>query len=281
MALRKINEQPPASPESSQRTEYLSDGFGKKIIVILVGVLLVYLTLYVGTLMRNNVKKYHFIGQSDQMERTITINGTGKVNGVNDIAVTTIGYTVVNKDVSVAQAENKKVMDAVFAELKKLGIEDKDLQSNYTIYPEYTYTQDRGQELRGYRVTNNVTVKIRDLEKITSVLSLPAQFGANEVSGLSFTIDDVEALRSQAREKALVDAKEKAYELARSLGVSLGEVVSYNEYANGGEPPYYPVYGRGGMMDMQKEAAPAQIASGSQDVSMEVSITYTIFPKYR
>jgi len=245
--------------------------FGKKILITLLGVLLVYLIVFVGTLMRNNLKKFVYIGQADQMERSITVNGFGKANGSNDIAMTTIGHSVVDKDVSKAQAEAKKVVDGVMNELQKMGIADKDLQTNYSIYPEYNYTQDKGQELRGYRVNYSLSVKIRDLSKITAVLSLPGKYGATEVNGLTFTIDDPENLKMEARDKALADAAMKAKKLAQALGVRLVEVISYGEYEGG---PDYPVYGF--KEGMGGGAAFDAAAPGSKDVTMNVNITYKV-----
>ena len=249
--------------------------FGKKVFMTLLGVLIVYLTFYVGTLMRNNIKKYDTIGQADIMERSITITGTAKVTGNNDIAITTIGYSNLDSDVGKAQAENKKVMDQVFAELKQIGISEKDLQTNYSINPEYDYTQ-KGTTFKGYRINNNLTVKIRDLSKISAVLSLAGKYGANQVGGLSFTIDDTENLKTEARSKALIDAKRKALVLADSLGVRLGEVISYADYENQPMPVYdyyaKSAYGMGG----GGGSAPAEVAGGTRDIVMNVSVTYKL-----
>ena len=249
--------------------------FGKKILMTIVGILLVNFIFYFGILIRNNAKKYNFIGMADKQERTITVNGLGKVSGNNDIAMTTIGYSNTDKDVAKAQAANKKVMDAVYAELKKMGVEDKDLQSSYTIYPDYNYTQDRGQELKGYRVSNSLTVKIRDLNKISDILGLAGKYGATEISGLSFTIDDPENLKAQARDKALADLKVKAARLANSLGVRLGGIVFYNEYEGGDYQPkmmYAEATGIGGGMG----GGPAVVSGGSKDVTMNVNVTFEV-----
>lgn len=256
--------------------------FGKTLIKTLFGILLVYLVLYVGTLINLNIKKYTFVGQADTMERTITVTGYGKATGQNDIAVTSIGYSNVDADVLKAQTDNKKVMDAVMSDLTKLGVADKDLQTNYSIYPEYNYTQDKGQEFKGYRVNNQITIKIRDLSKIPSVLALPGKYGATTVSGLNFTVDDTNNLKTLARNKALVDAKERALSLANALGVVVTAVVSYNEYETGNNYPL-PV-----MMDSKvlglgaggPSAAPEVVAGGSQDVNMQVNVTYKIMPKW-
>lgn len=251
------------------------NGYAKKIMLTLVGVLLVYAVFYLGTAIRNNLKKYNYIGMADKMERTITVNGFGKVTGNNDIAVTSIGYSDTDKDVAKAQADNKKVMDKVMSALLALGIDQKDLQTDYRIYPDYKYTQDKGQELIGYRVSQTITIKIRDLSKINAVLSLPGEYGATEVGGLSFTIDDPENLKEQAKDKALTDAKTKAQKLAGDLGIRLGKVVSYNDY--GGPAPYeYKVYAgaAGGMGG----GGPDVVAPGTNDITMNVSIVYEILP---
>lgn len=252
------------------------NGFAKKFMLTLAGVLLVYGIFYTGTLIRNNLKKFEYIGKADRMERTVMVNGYGKVTGRNDIAVTSIGYSNVNKDVAKAQADNKAVMDKVVADLQKIGIADKDMQTNYTIYPEYNYTQEKGQELKGYRVTNTITVKIRNLAKISDILSLAGKYGATEVSGLSFTIDDPENLKAEARDKALADAKTRVARLAQTLGVRLGGVVAYNEYEGGTD--YYPR-----ALDMMSAeggggGAPEVVAGGSKDVIMNISVTYAIGP---
>ena len=108
--------------------------FGKKILMTIVGILLVNFIFYFGILIRNNAKKYNFIGRADKQERTITVNGLGKVSGNNDIAMTTIGYSNTDKDVAKAQADNKKVMDQVFADLKKLGLWDDVMVNDLKYY---------------------------------------------------------------------------------------------------------------------------------------------------
>jgi len=254
--------------------------FVKKIMLTLIGVLLVYVIFYFGTVIRNNIRQYVFIGKADQMERTITVNGYGKVTGNNDIAVTTIGYSNTDKDVAKAQADNKKVMDQVFADLKGMGIAEKDMTTDYSIYPDYNYTQDKGQMLNGYKVTNSITIKIRDLSKISDVLSLAGKYGATEVSGLSFTIDDPENLKALARDKALADAKAKAVHLAQTLGVQVTAVVSYSEY-EGSPTNYYAVDSTMKSLAASAEGgggAPAAVSAGSKDEIMNVAVTYEIAP---
>lgn len=242
---------------------------------VFVGLLLVFIIFFVGTVARNNLKKYHFIGKADRMQNTITVNGDGKVTATPNVAVTELGLVTEKTDVSSAQKENTEKMNKLIAEVKKLGIKDEDIQtSNYSIYPKYDYT-DGKSSISGYTVNQSATLKIRDLSKISTVLSKVGEVGINTVSSLNFTIDDPENLRAAARDKALINAKEKALDLAKNLGVKLVRVVSYNEYTP--TDTYPRLYaGAEGMGGAGASAPTPNIQTGSTDVRMSVSVIYEI-----
>lgn len=248
--------------------------FGKKLIWVLLGILLVYIIVFFGTMIRNNLQKYYYIGKADKAERMITIDGQGKVIAKPDIAVTTMGMISEAKTVAEAQAKNTTVMNKLISKLKELGVEEKDIQTtNYYIYPQYNYTESKGQELTGYQVSQSVTIKIRNLAKANDVLGLAGEVGTNSVSGLQFTIDDDEVYKAQAREEALKKVAEKAGTLSKSLGVWLGDIVSYAEYSGNGNFVSYENYkgGIGGGV-----SAVPQVESGSTDVVMNVNVTFEI-----
>jgi hypothetical protein len=119
-----------------------------------------------------------------------------------------------------------------------------------------------------------VTVKIRDLSKVSSVLSAAGTVGANTVSGLNFTIDKPEALQAAAREKAISDAMSKAGVLGGQLGIKFVKVVGFSE----GSPSQPPIM----YNSMAKDAgggapSPApSIQTGSQDVVSNVTLTFEI-----
>lgn len=247
--------------------------FTRKIMLTLLGILLVYIIILVGSIIRNNLQKYNFIGRSDRAERTITIQGIGKVTAKPDIAVTSMGMISSAKTVSEAQQKNTTIMNKLIEKLKALGIDAKDIQTtNYNIYPQYDYLQDKGQVLRGYEVNQSVTIKIRDLTKANQVLALAGEVGTNNVSGLQFTIDDDEVYKVEARKLALDKIAEKAKTLTRLLGVKVVGVVSYNEYEGGGGlMKSYDGLGIGG------GGVPApSIESGSADVVINASVTLEI-----
>ncbi len=118
-----------------------------------------------------------------------------------------------------------------------------------------------------------MTVKIRDLAKISPILERAGTLGANQISGLSFTIEEPKLLAQEARLLAIGDAKEKASKLAGALNVRLGKVVSF--YEEGGSiPPPVPVFTRGAIGG-EVSVAP-QIETGTTDVISNVTVTYEI-----
>jgi uncharacterized protein len=248
--------------------------FGKLLMLVLFGILLVYLIFYIGTLINNNLKKSDYIGMAPKQERTVAVTGFGKITSSNDIAMTTLGYTNTSTDVAKAQADNKKVMDKVMAELKRLGVSEKDIKSSYSVYPQYNYSASSGRKFNGYQVTNQLTIKIRDLDKIQSVLALAGKYGANQISGLSFTVDDNESLKSKARAKALVDANKKAQVIAKYLGVRLGKAISYVEYENS---KGYPLLKSMSSLDESSIGGSGPtVSGGSSNVEMNVNVVYEI-----
>ena len=153
---------------------------------------------------------------------------------------------------------------------------------SYSSYPEYTYPQalctingctNPTPILKGYHVAHAITIKIKDLTKTDDVLTALGKVGVTNMSGPNFGFDDEKVVAREARDLAITDAQKEADKLAKSLGVHLVRVVSFNE---GGNVPV-PMYNT-----MAASAAPmaksdtVSIPTGSQKVETNVSITYEI-----
>ena len=251
----------------------MRDGLAGKIFMTLVGIVMVYIIVLLATMIRNNIQRFYFIGMADRQEHVISVQAEGKVTVSPDIALVTMGMISEADTVAAAQTKNTEVMNNLIAKLKELGIADEDVQTgNYNINPLYDYNQEEGRVLKGYEVTQQAVVKIRDLSKASNVVSLAGVVGANIVSGLSFEVDDAEAFKEKAGEEAIKKVLAKAEKLSNSLGVKIISVVSYNEYENG--------VGRYAMYDSAMglgggEAAPS-IEPGSEDVVLTVNVTFGI-----
>lgn len=252
-------------------------------IVALVGIMAI-VALFAYTYNTLKATKYMYQGPT-----TISVEGVGEEFATPDVA--TFSFTVEAKEVDAVAAQNKssETMKAVLDYLKESGVEEKDIKTQYyNLEPQYEYpnvvcTQwgcpPSGEpKLTGYRVSQNVVVKVRDTNKAGELVAGVGGKGAMNVSGLSFTIDDMEEIKSRAREKAIEDAKEKAEVLAKNLGAHLGEMRGYWENSDGG----YPIpYGMGAGMDMAKSESammprPAELPTGENMVTSRVSLTYEI-----
>lgn len=245
-----------------------------KIFLVLFGILLVYVIFWVGSLIRNNFQEYKFIGKADQQQRLINIQAQGKVTAKPDVASLSMGVVSEGKSVEEAQTKNTGVMNNFVDRLKALGIAEDDIKtSNYSVYPMYDYNQD-GRVFKGYEVSQDLTVKIRNLDNSGKVLALAGELGINRVGGISFTIDDPEVYKEQARQLALENARKKAVSISKMIGVDLVSVVSYNEYESGVNFDQYASakmeYGMGGGSPVP------QVETGSMDVLMNVNITFEV-----
>ncbi len=246
---------------------------------VALGVLAIF--LLVSTLVA--LKSYRYVGSGVAATNTISVNGEGEVFAVPDTATFSVTVQEEAKDVKSAQSVATKKGNDIIAYLKKQGIDEKDIQTtDYNVYPQYDYTNSvctggycpGKQSLRGYRVSETLTVKVRDTSKAGDLLSGVGSRGASQVSGLSFTIDDQKGLEASARGKAIDDAHTKAEALAKQLGVSLVRVVGFQE-SGGGGPVYYAKAMSADSVGLGGAPAP-EIATGQNKITSNVSVTYEI-----
>jgi len=231
----------------------------------------------------------------NSQNRTITLSSTGKVTIVPDIAK--VSFEIFNEGLKVDQIsnDNNKAMQGVIDYLKKQGIEAKDIKTTqYSITPTYSQkcNYDAGvsssssiapaiypertcnSKISGYKIAQGVEVKIRDFTKIDAIIGQLTVLGVNQMSGVSFGIDDPEIAQNQAKIDAINQVKNKAKLLSQSTGIRLGRIIAINEGNN------YPYYGGASYDSAIMKASPSSVAApiepGSQDVSQTISITYEI-----
>jgi uncharacterized protein YggE len=126
---------------------------------------------------------------------------------------------------------------------------------------------------RGYQASQTLGVKVHDTGKVGDILTVATTQGANQIGGVSFTIDNPEAVRSAARAKAIDQAQQKAKELAGQLGSSLGRIAGFSE---GGGYNYPPIMYAGAMMKTADAAETLPVPTGDQDVDVTVTLTYEL-----
>lgn len=244
------------------------------LMTVLVSLVLLSAALLMGARAQNLNVERKYIGSIPNQRNTISIDGEGKVTAKPTLGQINVGLYTEGQEVPTVQEENSRKINAMVAAMKDLGVSEADLQTNnYNIAPKYEY-KDGTQRVIGYTVSQNIEVKVRDLSKVGAVLSRIGQLGANQVNGVNFTIDDPSSLKQEARRKALEDARSKANELAKALGVDIARVITFSE--SGATPPSpMPFYRAEGMAVSAAPIAP-DIQTGSLDVTSHVSVTYEI-----
>ncbi len=215
--------------------------------------------------------------------RSFTASGEGKIVAVPDVAQFSFGViSEGGTNIAELQKNNTEKMNASIALLKNKGVDQKDIKTEqYSLQPRMEYANCQNNsvcpppKIAGYTISQTVSVKIRQFDKIGDIMSGVAQLGVNSVSNLTFTIDDPKKLQNDARAQAIEDAKNKAEAIAKAGGFSVGKLLSIDE----GYQPLPMVYRELDMQSANKvaEAAPAPtIEAGSTDVSVQVTLRYEI-----
>lgn len=208
---------------------------------------------------------------------TISFSGEGKVLAKPDVGVVDVSIVTDATTSKTAQDENSRKSKALTNFLKGQGVEEKDIKTiGYNIYPQYNYPQFSKPTITGYQVNQSVQIKIRDLEKVDSILDGVVTAGVNQVNNLQLTVDEPEKLMAEAREKAIESAKEKAGDLEDELDIDLGKIVNFSEGGNGYMPPIYyakemAADGRGGGSTL-----PSIPTAGENEIVVQVTLTYQI-----
>ena len=245
----------------------------------LVGVLI----LFVLMLFINEVKTSSYIGRESQPLPSISVTGKGEVMAVSDIATLSINISKDGSTTKEAQSALNDLVTKTLAYLKSKNIEDKDVKSEYRgINPKYSNTQiycitypcpQGDSKITGYTASQSITVKIRDVDSANDVRTGLANIGITNINGPTFSIDDEDTYTTQARSKAIDDARAKAEILAHDLHVRLGKIVSFSE--NGGGYPM--MYAAKDMAVSNMAGAPApELPKGENKITSNVTITYEI-----
>jgi len=205
--------------------------------------------------------------------REITVTGEGEVSVPPDVAKVTLGtQTDSLATAEAALSSLTKSFTSVLDAVEKIGIAQEDVKTtNFSLYPSYDYIEGR-QIPRGFIASQHVVVTVRDLAKVGEVLSVATSTGANQIGGVQFTVDDEEAVRAQAEEEAIAQAREKGERIAKALEATLGDVKTYQVSPTGGSPIAFREAGFGGATE---DAVPP-VPAGTSDVGVTVTVTFQL-----
>jgi uncharacterized protein len=205
-----------------------------------------------------------------ELPRYITVIGQGEATAAPDIATVRLGVQTTASTARQALSDNNRKMEALIAKLRQLGVADRDMQTS-TINLNQHYGP-RGDGPIGYEAHNAVVVTIRALDQFGGTLDAIVDAGANNVGGIHFMIDDPTTLERQARDAAIVNARERADQMARTAGVMLGELISINEAVGG--PVVFAMNDE--IRSSRAKQAGTPIQSGELIVRAQLQITFAI-----
>ena len=214
-----------------------------------------------------------------QQQVGLWVTGEGKTMATPDIVLLSLGIEAEAKTVAQAQQDAAEAMDGVMKALKSNGVAEKDIQTQaFSIYPVRTWVKDdQRQIITGYRVTNIVVAKIKQVDKAGTIIDDVAEAGGDltRIDSISFTVDDPATYYEDAREKAIGDAMEKAKQMAQVAGIKLGKLL----YISEGTSYVPPVVVRDYAMKAEGAApapAPTSISPGELEIQVTVQMVYDI-----
>ena len=204
---------------------------------------------------------------ANAVDRSVTVTGEATVSIAPDTAIIRIGVNSAAKTAREASDANAKQMTAVLAAIKEAGIADRDVQtSRLSLQPQYDPNKSGTARLLGFQVTNQLTVRIREIDKMPGIIDRSIGAGANEMSGIEFIVSEQSKLLDQARDDAIADARRKAERYAKAAAAKLGAVTAISE-DGASSPPRL-------MQAMRASGAP--VAPGEQMLRASVSVTFEL-----
>ena len=210
--------------------------------------------------------------------RTITVSGTGIVSTTPDTASVTLGIRSTNESLKTAQDDVSRRLTGVTGTLTKAAIADEDIKtSQYSISPILEHDRNGNYKgVKGYEVSVSLTVTIRDVDLLGTILDESVSAGVNDVWGISMYVDDTSEAAGQARSAAMADARTRAEQLALSEGLLITGVYSINETSAPDPKSTRMEASRDYAADSvsSEEAMPVPISPGSTDIRVDVQVVY-------
>lgn len=205
----------------------------------------------------------------------VSVQGTGTIKVTPDTVRVNATISFVAPSNSAASKAVSSSAAALRAALKERKVASKDIQSqNLTIYPEYTWTQEKGQELKGYRASQSFTLIIRDETNAGTIIDAAVDAAGENIQVTSVTpiVLDIEDSQDAAREKAVAKAKKKAATYAKLFDFNLGKILWVSETSSSYNPPIFGL----AKASADSAAAPTEIDLGEQDVTVTVDVRWSI-----
>jgi uncharacterized protein YggE len=206
--------------------------------------------------------------QAEKPLNLITVTGEGEVSLAPDLALLGAGVTTTGKTAREASEANARMMTAVMTALKAAGIAEPDVQTaRLSLYP-LRDSKSNEPRITGFQASNQVTVKLRDVTRVSDVIDRLVAAGANDITGIQFVVSSPSKPLDAAREAAMADARRKAEVYAKAANLILGAPVSITEEGTAVPGPM--------VMRTAKAEASTPVSPGEQTQRISVSVSYEL-----
>jgi len=245
--------------------------------------LLIVASLFLFVKFINEIKQSEYIGKDYQYSNTISVNGTGEVTAVADIANLSFDIEKEGTTAKEAQSLLNESLSKTLSYLKEQGIEDKDIKSSYGgLNPKYESTRCyyypcpvNNSKIIGYTAIQSIEIKVRNVDIVNDIRTGLSSFEITNISGPTFSIDEEDTYKEEARAEAIKNAQEKAKILAKDLGIKLGKITSFYEEGEGDQI----VYTKSLSFDETTSTSSVStliLPKGENKITSNVVITFTI-----
>ncbi len=233
---------------------------------LLLGILLSYGIVFLGTEIKGSLLENQLIGVGDRLPPTIVVEATGEATSTAKLAKLAVGVSRSGTTSAEATANTATIINPLIAAFKAVGLTTADIKTaSFNVYPQYDY-EATPPAIIGYEATQSLILTIRQDEWGPKIVDTAGTLGATNIGSLTFEATDKEVAQAEARVVAIAKASAQAVAIAKTLGVNLGSVVSYSEYEYSTD---YPVYAR-----FESNTATAELPAGEEEVSLTVHLEF-------
>jgi hypothetical protein len=208
----------------------------------------------------------------------LVVTGTAMVRVKPTLVILRVGVTSSGARPGSAKQQTEAKVSRIAAAIRGAGIAPADLQTD-TFNLNQVYDRDRNPT--GWACTSNLQIRVKRVESAAAVLEAAVDAGADQVSRIEYTVEELQEVRRQARDEACKVAVDKAKQYAKNFGVSLGKPISISE-----NPPRGWYYGHNTVtaqsvsqsagINEGEVSADQILSSGSVGVTLTVSVTYSL-----
>lgn len=209
------------------------------------------------------------------MEGTLlSISAEGSSESAPDMATISMGVQTQGDTAVAAMSDNARRMSALTQTLRRAGVAERDIQtSNLSVNPQYVYVENQPPRVSGYQASNQVSVRVRNLDNLGRIIDAAVAAGGNTVNGVSFSHQNPDAQLDAARRDAAAEARHRADLYAEAFGLHVQRIIAISEGGGYTPPPPMPVFARAMAMDAE---ASTPVAPGEIETRVTVSVTYEL-----